>query len=141
VRIIFTGSRKWTGVYGEARVGEVLINLEAFCAVINTPLVIIHGDCPEGLDTIVERWAVRRGYVPEQYPAKWDVYGKAAGPIRNQDMVNDGADMCLGFPLPDSRGTVDCMRRARLAGIPTFTVTWGRTEPTEELLPEDLKAA
>jgi len=141
LRIIFTGSRKWTGVYGEARVGEVLINLEAFAAVINSPLTIVHGACPEGLDAIVDRWAVRRGYEPERYPAKWSQFGKPAGFIRNQEMVDAGADMCLGFPLPGGRGTQDCMNRAQLAGIPTFTVTWDRTEPTEQVLPEDLKAA
>lgn len=142
MRVIFTGSRNWTGIYAEARAGEVLASLEAFSAVIASPLVIVHGDCPEGLDAIVERWAVRRGYEPERYPAKWDVHGKAAGPLRNQGMVDDGGDMCLGFPLPNSRGTVDCMRKARLVGIPTFAVPWnGTTVPAEQLLSQDLKAA
>jgi|KBSSwiStaDraftv2_1062776.scaffolds.fasta_scaffold11571_25 hypothetical protein len=141
MRVIFTGSRKWTGVYGEARVGEVLINLEAFAAIINSPLIIVHGNYHEGLDAIVDRWAVRRGYEPERFDAKWEEFSRAAGPIRNQEMVDAGADMCLGFPLPGGRGTPDCMNRARLAGIPTFTVTWDRTEPTEQLLPQQLKAA
>lgn len=28
------------------------------------------------------------------------------------------ADVCLAFPLPDSRGTQDCIRTAQAAGIP-----------------------
>jgi hypothetical protein len=56
---------------------------------------------------------------PEPYPADWS-FGKSGGPVRNQKMVDAGADVCLAFPLPDSTGTVDCMERARIAGIPTL---------------------
>lgn len=142
MRVIFTGSRNWTGFEAERRAGEVLTSLEAFVGIIGqAPMVIVHGDNPEGLDAIVDRWAVRRGYEPERHPAKWDVFGKAAGPIRNQEMVDLGADMCLGFPLPGSKGTVDCMNRARLAGILTIVVPMEpRLFPGEALFPQ-LKAA
>jgi hypothetical protein len=141
MRIIFTGSRKWAGIYAEARAGEVLARLETFAVAIGSPLVIVHGNYHEGLDAVVDRWAIRHGYVPEHFDAKWETYGLAAGPIRNQEMVDAGADMCLGFPLPGGRGTQDCMNRARLARIPTFTIAWNATEPTEQMLPEDLQAA
>jgi hypothetical protein len=32
-------------------------------------------------------------------------------------MVDLGADLCLAFPMPRSRGTWDCVRRAKKAGI------------------------
>ena len=35
-------------------------------------------------------------------------------------MVDLGADVCLAFPLGESRGTRDCMRRASEAGIPVI---------------------
>ena len=35
-------------------------------------------------------------------------------------MVNAGADLCLAFPLGESRGTRDCVRRADAAGIPVL---------------------
>lgn len=135
MRVIFTGSRHWTGIYGEHRAGTVLMGLEVFTTIISSPLVIVHGDCPEGLDGIVDRWAIRHGYEPERHPARWGQFGKQAGHIRNQEMVNQGADMCLGFPLPGSRGTVDCMRRAQLAGIPTFTVSWEHGDEPLDGLP------
>lgn len=142
MRVIFTGSRNWSGLQAEHRAHQVLNQLENFCNIaIDSPLVIVHGDCPTGLDAIVDRWALRRGYVAERHPARWDQFGKAAGPIRNQEMVNAGADMCLGFPLEGGSGTQDCMNRARLAGIPTFTVSLRLTEPTDQSLPEDLQAA
>lgn len=37
-------------------------------------------------------------------------------------MVDLGADLCLAFPLPDSRGTKDCMARAKKAGIKVISM-------------------
>jgi len=141
MRVIFTGSRRWTGIGYEFRAHEVLASLQGFVMTVGQTLEIVHGDCPEGLDAIVDRWALRRDYEPERHPAEWGVYGKLAGPIRNQEMVDLGADMCLGFPLSDSKGTVDCMRRAKLAGILTIAVPWELTDEPEQLLPQQLKAA
>lgn len=38
--------------------------------------------------------------------------------IRNQEMADRGADLCLAFPGPESVGTWDMIRKARAAGIP-----------------------
>ncbi len=85
-------------------------------------LVLVHGACPTGVDAIVEK--VCHGYT-ERHPADWYKYGRAAGPIRNQAMVDLGADLCLAFPLlgEKNHGTFDCKDRAERAGIPT-TVIW-----------------
>ncbi len=40
----------------------------------------------------------------KKFPADWDKYGKAAGPIRNQQM-GDYADMLLAFWDGKSKGT------------------------------------
>ncbi len=78
--------------------------------------VLIHGDAP-GVDTqaadIWKGW----GLPVEAHPADWSI-GKKAGPLRNQEMVDLGADLCLAFVAPESRGTRDCLRRAEEAGIP-----------------------
>lgn len=60
------------------------------------------------------------GGTVERHPAEWDKHGKAAGPIRNQKMVDLGATVCLAFPLPGSRGTAHCMSAARKASIPVW---------------------
>lgn len=57
------------------------------------------------------------GLPVEAHPADWRSCGRAAGLIRNQRMVDLGADLCLAFPLGESRGTWDCVARARKAGI------------------------
>lgn len=65
------------------------------------------------------------GHVPEIHPAEWHVHGPAAGPMRNQAMVDLGADVCFAFGELQrmkrgklrNTGTGDCVERCRKAGI------------------------
>lgn len=57
----------------------------------------------------------------EGHPAEFGPNGRVLGPERNARMVALGADECPAFPLPSSRGTRNCIRLAREAGI-TVTV-------------------
>jgi hypothetical protein len=75
---------------------------------------IIHGGAP-GADTIAGEAAQNLGFPVEVWPADWRSEGKGAGPRRNQRMVDAGADVVLAFP--GGRGTADCVRRAKAAGI------------------------
>jgi hypothetical protein len=86
------------------------------------PLIIRHGQCPYGgVDLYADRWAREHGHAVERYPADFKGGGGAAGPKRNTLMVNHGPtpDLCLGFPGPGTRGTLDCMTKAWEAGIET----------------------
>jgi hypothetical protein len=85
-------------------------------------MTLVHG-AAKGADTIAASLADHMGWDVEAFPAEWDRFGRRAGPVRNQLMVDHGADICLVFPLPDSRGTWDCVRRAKAAGIPLVIVT------------------
>jgi len=54
------------------------------------------------------------------FPADWKSYGKGAGPIRNQLMLDEGKpDLVLAFhnDISSSRGTADMIRRAKKHGI------------------------
>lgn len=141
-RILITGSRTWgdEGVIWDAlndTIDEQVKNGE-------TEFVVIHGHCPRGADAIADfycedqaGWRDNMGQVlaVERYPADWATctndcrhssrnrhdgtrYCPAAGHRRNQHMVDLGADICLAFNKGNSRGTADCVRRARAAGIP-----------------------
>lgn len=77
---------------------------------------VIHGGAT-GADMLATLWAVERNVTGIAFPADWDKYGKAAGPIRNQEMLDKGSpDMLLAFP--GGRGTNDMMGRAERAGVP-----------------------
>lgn len=120
-RILVTGSRDWTdraavwrALWSAAREGG------------SEPVTVVHGDCPTGADRYAKEWCheVIRAGLPcteEPHPADWSRHGKAAGPIRNQEMVDLGAVVCLSFPLKGSRGTVDCTTRATAAEIPVVS--------------------
>lgn len=49
-------------------------------------------------------------------------YCPMAGLYRNQEMVDLGADVVLAFQRNGSRGTQDCMDRARRAGLTVVLV-------------------
>jgi len=90
-------------------------------------VVIIHGGA-RGLDMIADEWANANGVALERHGADWFKHGKTAGPIRNQEMVDSGADVCLAYPLVlgSPSGTMDCMIKAYCAGIPVYVrgVPW-----------------
>jgi hypothetical protein len=134
MRILITGSRKWNDIktisdalkevastdrQAALRVEEYVTN----GAPISTPpdlshITVVHGGA-DGADALAGELAKILGMNVEVHPAQWDIYGRGAGPLRNQAMVDKGADICLGFVMPDSRGTADCLKRAKKAGIPT----------------------
>jgi hypothetical protein len=124
-RILVTGSRNWR------HLGVVLHALdEAHAAVPNgQPTVVVHGDCPTGADRLAKAWAHRNGYrgvTEEPHPAQWRVNGvldRTAGPRRNTEMVQLGADICLAFIRDSSRGASHTARLAETAGIPVRRYT------------------
>lgn len=112
-RVLITGSRHWDSYIGMTRAFELF---QSSVDVAFEEMIIIHGGA-RGADTIAGDIAKRFGCQVEVHPADWVAHGKAAGPIRNQQMVDLGADICLAFPLGESRGTRHCMKAAEKAGI------------------------
>jgi hypothetical protein len=111
-RILLTGSRVWTH-------GTLLLRVLALWRDRCPGGVLVHGACPTGADFMAAALWGRWGLPVEAHPASW-AFGRAAGPRRNQAMVNLGADVCLVFPLPTSRGSIGCGHMAERAGIPTW---------------------
>lgn len=81
-----------------------------------TPVdVLIHGGA-SGADCLAMTWAVARGVWFEEYVAEWNKHGKAAGPIRNQRMLDEGKpDLLVSFT--GGKGTLDMVTRAKKAGV------------------------
>ena len=76
---------------------------------------LIHGGA-SGADTIAGAWAKEQGITVWVYPADWAKYGKAAGPMRNRDMLTRGKpDLVVAFE--GGRGTANMIKQAREAGI------------------------
>ncbi|MGC4925613.1 SLOG family protein [Streptomyces sp. DT117] len=124
-RVIVTGSRDWQEIAVIRRALNEVLAVRPH----NQPLVVVHGDCPTGADIMAKVWALTT-FTPactddyeriteEPHPAAWHLHGRKAGPIRNQNMVNKGADLCLAFIRNGSRGATGCANLAEAAGIPT----------------------
>lgn len=83
------------------------------------PDFLILGDCPTGADSYALHWAKGNGVNYSIHYADKNLW-PAAGPLRNQQMVNEGKQLLaevFAFPCGESRGTRDCMRKARKAGL------------------------
>lgn len=124
--VIVTGSRDWPV---ERMIWTELDSLLAISKERQEPFLLKHGACKKGADAMARNWFTYQyyqGLVPwdamKEYAAEWDGFGKAAGPLRNQAMVETGADRVLAFRLNHSSGTTDCMDRAARAGIPVSLV-------------------
>ena len=50
--------------------------------------------------------------------------GNIAGPERNREMVEAGADLCIALhrSIETSKGTKDCVRQALAVGIPVWLI-------------------
>lgn len=116
-RILVTGSRDW-------RDGKAVFDaLDCEYVRLGRPLVVVHGDCRTGADAFAHEWAVCLQVIgfdirEEPHPADWNRHGRAAGPIRNAEMVKLGADVCLAFIRNGSRGASGTAALAEAAGIP-----------------------
>lgn len=114
-RVLVCGSRDWSNV---AAVRCVLAKLP-----VGT--VVIHGDC-RGADKIAGSIATKLGLDVIAFPADWDVAGPAAGPMRNQRMIDEGKPtyvIAFHADIDSSKGTKDMIRRARAEKLPVEIVT------------------
>ncbi len=75
-----------------------------------------------GADAMSERWAEMRHVQIIRYPAQWKKFGRSAGPIRNQTMIDENLDIALLVAFPGGSGTRDMTCRAIAAKIPILTV-------------------
>ena len=74
-----------------------------------------------GADTLAIKYAKENGLQFERYNADWGLYGKSAGPIRNQRMIDEGKpDAIVAFP--GGSGTEDMKQRAKKHGITIYEV-------------------
>ncbi|GAB2869594.1 DUF2493 domain-containing protein [Lentzea nigeriaca] len=127
-RILITGSRDWTN---HRYIATVLRIVREF----HPDAVLVHGDC-SGADRLSAALWQRWGLPTEAHPVDWysscdhtcrhgrrrgrDIdYCPNAGMRRNRHMVALGADLCLAFLLPTSRGGASTAQLADQVGITT----------------------
>ena len=116
-RILICGDRNWTD---KQLIREVL--LEHLNPEVD---FIIHGDA-RGADRLGAEVAQELGVSVDHvlaFPADWNQYHRAAGPIRNQQMLTEGKPtLVLAFHncITTSKGTKDMICKALKAGLPVY---------------------
>lgn len=119
-RLLVCGDRNWTDQWRLARYMNAIFDDDP-----RPPECVIHG-CAKGADTIGGLIAQAMGIKVEEYPADWDKYGKAAGVIRNQQMLDEGNPtvvLACHEDIKNSKGTADMIRRAEKAKIRVVKLT------------------
>lgn len=134
-RVLVTASRTWPDV---VMLRDAMVQQATVAHRLGyDSVVFVHGGAVGG-DTFCEQcvrimrdewgWPVDSEVDPVT-KAQWDEFGGRAGHMRNQRMVDRGANVCLAFlepckrprcdrPKPhDTHGTDGCVKAARRAGI------------------------
>jgi hypothetical protein len=121
MRVLICGDRHWAD---QAKIHQALNALEGVS-------LVIEGEC-QGADLLGREVAEALGIPVRPFPADWRRYGRAAGPVRNQQMLDEEQpDQVLAFhpDLARSKGTADMVRRARKAGLPVTVIAYPKTDP------------
>lgn len=98
-RVVIAGCRDYSN-YDETK---TYIE-HCLCDIIKENEIVIVSGGASGADALGERYAKEKGFLVERYPANWSVYGKSAGPRRNEKMAKV-ADYVICFWDGKSRGT------------------------------------
>lgn len=75
----------------------------------------------KGIDTHGYKWAEDKRIPVKEFPANWQLYGKAAGPIRNNEMAIYGDALILIWD-GESKGSYNMRTEALRLGLPVYEV-------------------
>ena len=108
-KVIIAGSRDFTDYdFMREKCDRILEN-------IKEPITIFNGKA-RGADSLGAQYARERNYTIQEFPADWDLHGKKAGMLRNEEMARE-AEALIVFIKNQSRGSLDMLRRAEKRGL------------------------
>jgi hypothetical protein len=89
--------------------------MNSLIAAHGVPSKLVHG-AARGADMMADKWGRRLALEIAETPADWATHGRAAGPIRNAEMLaRHKVGRVVAFP--GGNGTADMVSKARSAGI------------------------
>jgi YspA, cpYpsA-related SLOG family len=125
-RVLICGDRNWNDY------GTILRELSKVQQSSKVE-VVIEGEA-NGADSFGRAAATVLGIPVLAFPADWRKHGRAAGPIRNRQMLNEGnPTLVLAFHnfIENSKGTKDMVNVARNAGVPVRIIKDDAHTPKE----------
>lgn len=123
MKILVTGDREWRA---EDVIERAVLHL---IPEPNSDDLIIQGGA-RGADTLAWKVAKRLGIRCITYSADWKLFKRAAGPIRNRQMLAGCPDVVLAFhdDLDSSKGTRDMVSISKKKGLTVILVNSAGTE-------------
>lgn len=112
MRVLVCGGRNFRS---PAQVSRELDRLHA-----EQPITALMQGGATGVDRFAKEWAASRRIQRFMCTANWQAHGNAAGPIRNQRMLDWKPDLVVAFP--GGRGTADMVARAKASGVKVIEV-------------------
>lgn len=113
IRVLVTGGRDY------ADRDAVFATLDALHA--ERGIVALATGGAAGADRLADAWAAAQGIERHRYTPDWQQHGRAAGVIRNSEMLREFApDLVVAFP--GGRGTADMVAKARRAGVDVIEI-------------------
>ena len=122
MRILVCGGRDYTGY---EKLKRILYPYVDTARLLREDLVFIQGEA-KGADFLCKVFVLDElvhdtRVTLKSFPANWQQYGKRAGHLRNQQMLDEGKpDLVVAFP--GGSGTADMIKRAKKAGVETVEV-------------------
>lgn len=112
---MISGSRYWDDMELEQKISWMFSQLPP-------GTLILHGGA-RGVDSVAERMAPRFGFITKVFLPDWNKYGKAAGPMRNSDMLFQANYVFLFHKdISSSKGTKDVLIKCRKMGKPHMLI-------------------
>lgn len=106
MRVLVCGSRHF---HDKKRMKEVLDSYDI--------TEIIEGEA-KGADLLARSFGEKFGIPVRAFPADWNTFGRAAGSIRNNQMLVEGKpELVIAFWDEKSRGTQNMINQAIKAGV------------------------
>ncbi len=118
MRVLICGDRQWTDY-------KVIRTFVAGLLSLYTDLVVVEGE-QRGADLLARQACEELGVEFEPYPADWARYKRAAGPIRNKQMLTEGKpNVVFAFhnDIENSKGTKNMLKQATKFEVPGYLVT------------------
>lgn len=103
MKILFCGNRHWPNY------NSILSIVRRLIIRYGPEIIIIEGGAP-GADLLARKAAAECGIQYKEFPANWAKHGRKAGPIRNQQM------------LEELDAKQDMVVRAKKKGVPVYII-------------------
>lgn len=135
MNIIIAGSRDFDDYLCLRKLCQIISKRIKLITLSKLELSVVISGGAKGADRLGECYAFDNGYSVIRFQALWGVYGKSAGPRRNNEMAKfaseSGSGTLIAFWDGESRGTKNMIDTARRYGLHVIVVEYEKD--SEEL--------